>query len=176
MKRTEVTLESIITSLEGSQTFYEDFFPLLRGCEDYIKLYDGIDESSVEYIEKIEMETMSQFPEDLIEFLVCSNGAMIGDLTIFPLQLDDETVSIYNLTCNTPNYRKNLNVPSDYFVLGSYTDSDLILICGIDGEKYEYALYDPEEKKKIVKVDYLAQFIHFELEFTRKNINEVEPK
>ena len=69
----EISLEELLAVIEDTD-YYPLFRPLL-GYEDFIKFYEGIDDSMEHLLDEVQDLVGFEFPGDLIHVLLMTNGA-----------------------------------------------------------------------------------------------------
>ena len=168
----EISLEELLAVIEDTD-YYPLFRPLL-GYEDFIKFYEGIDDSMEHLLDEVQDLVGFEFPGDLIHVLLMTNGAKFFDLTLYQLTEDDNDKNgLYYNNATAPT-RKEFNIPENYLIVGK--SSDLFVVCAtLDEEGYlSYVLWDTKNKEAGIVYDYLVEVIMAEIDYYTGAFSEGE--
>ena len=165
LKRIE--LSDLVDFLDDTQSEYADFFRPMLGYEAALKLYDGIEDDVEPLLTELEDELGFEFPSDLIEFYLCTNGGEFADLELFPLTKDSSIEnSIHRLNVINTDLKESIGLDRTTLLIGKYVTDDNYLTCVLkEGKVYSYQLWNATKQQVIMEFEYLIQLIALEISY-----------
>ena len=163
----KISLSGLVDALDETESEFADFFRPMLGYEAVLTLYDGIDDVSVPLITEIEDELGFEFPSDLINFYMCTNGGKFGDLQLFPLTTDKSAeYSMHRYNVLDSSLKESLNLDKNVLLVGKYSTGNNCVICRLNKDKvYTYQLWDSAKRKVLMEFDYLIQLVALEVSY-----------
>ena len=161
----KIELQEIIDACETAESEYIKLFRPLLGYEDDVELYRGIDDSLEGTLNEIEDKVGIEFPADLLQIYLISNGGKYFDLNLYSLTDDKEDPNGLYAKNFDESIRETYNIPKDVLIIGETGDGQYV-VAGIDEEGYYYyAMWDKEEKAIDVDFSYLVEILVYEIDY-----------
>lgn len=163
----EITLSSLVDLLDENKSEYADFFRPMLGYEAILRLHDAISDDIEPLLVEIEDETGYEFPSDLIEFYMCTNGGEFGDLELFPITNDKSIENnIHRLNVLDKSLKKSMGLSDDILLVGKYMEGNNYVICQLNEDGvYEYQLWDSVKQTTAMTFEYLIQLVALEVSY-----------
>lgn len=163
----KISLSKLVDALDDTQSEFADFFRPMLGYEAVLTLYDGIDDNYVPLITEIEDELGFEFPSDLINFYMCTNGGTFGDLKLFPLTTDKSVeFSMHKLNVLDSSLKESLNLERNVLLVGKYNSDNNYVLCKLNKDGvYTYQLWDSVKQKVLMEFEYLIQLVALEVSY-----------
>lgn len=167
MALTEINLTSLVDVLDEAKSEYADFFRPMLGYDAILKLYEGIEDDVESLLVEIEDETGYEFPSDLIELYMCTNGGEFGDLELFPITTDkDVENNIHKYNVIDKSIKESIGLSDRELLVGKYIGGNNYVICRLNEENvYEYQLWDSHKKETVMTFEFLIQLIALEISY-----------
>ena len=161
----KIELQEIIEACEAAESEYLRLYRPLQGYEDELEFNIGIDDSLEEVLTEIENKVGIQFPGDLLQLYLISNGGKYFDIDLYPLTADknDENGLYYKNFVS--GIKENYDMPDEMILIGEIED-EVYLGVGIDEEGYYYYCeWDQESRSLDLVYDYLIEMIAHEIDY-----------
>ena len=163
----KISLSGLVDLLDSTGSEFADFFRPMLGYEAVLKLYDGIDDSVEPLLVEIEDELGFEFPSDLINFYMCTNGGVFGDLQLFPLTTDKSAENnIHRLNVIETSLKESLEISKDTLLIGKYLNNEDYVVCVLkDDGVYSYQLWNSKKNAVMMEFEYLIQLVALEVSY-----------
>lgn len=166
-----ITLTEMVDKLDNEGSEYADFFRPTLGYDALFKLYEGINDSCESLLSEIEDETGYQFPTDVIELYMCSNGGYFADIELFPISNDSSLENdVHRLNVFNKELKESIGLNNSTILFGRYIDSKTYIICSLNEDNvYQYSLWDGIKQETTITVEYLIQLLALEISYNIDN-------
>ena len=163
----KISLSGLVDVLDETQSEFADFFRPMLGYEAVLELYDGIDDSVEQLLIEIEDESGFEFPSDLVDFYICTNGGSFADLRLFPLTTDKSVdFNIHTLNVIDTSLKESIGLDKKSLLVGRYVSDNNYVICTLkDDGTYTYQLWDSIKQKVVMEFEYLIQLVALEVSY-----------
>jgi len=161
----KIELQEVIEACENAKSDYIKLYRPLLGYEENLHLIRGIDDTMEETLNEIEARIGIEFPADLLQIYLISNGGKYFDVDLYYLTNDkDDAHGLYAKNLDY-NLRAEYKIPSDKLIIGETEDNEFILV-GIDDEGYySYYTWDKEIKSINMEFSYLLEILVYEIDY-----------
>lgn len=161
----KIELIDLVEGLEMAESDYANFFRPMLGYEAVLKLYLGIDDSVEPLIGEVEDETGFEFPPDVIEFYMATNGGTFGDLELYPFYDKDTENTIHRLNVLDKSLKESIGLDNSSLLIGKYKFNENYIVVKIEDGEYVYKLWDGETKTTKMNFEFLLQLVALEVSY-----------
>lgn len=163
----EIKLSNLVDILDEDESEFADFFRPMLGYEAVLKLYEGIDDEVEPLLGEIEDELGFEFPYDLVNFYMCTNGGIFGDVRLFPITKDPSVEeNIHRLNVVNTSLKEELGLENNTLLVGKYDEDDNYVLCVLkDDGVYSYQLWDSSKHKVMMEFEYIIQLVALEVSY-----------
>lgn len=163
----EISLSSLIDTLDETESEFADFFRPMLGYDAVLTLYEGINDDVEQLLVEVEDETGFEFPGDMISFYMCTNGGVFGDLKLYSID-EDKTIenNIHTINVTNKTLKESIGLDNSSILIGEYLNSDMYVTCTLNSDnEYTYQIWDSIKKTVAMQFEYLIQIIALEISY-----------